>query len=416
MFHDDLEKLLYEGVGREIVSRDQADRLLELAPPPAPAPAPGFGKLAKALTLVGGFGLVLGLILIIGANWREISDLAKMGGFLSVFLAAHLGGLWVRWKHPAYDGTAEALNFVGAGLFLGGVALVAQIFHLNESPKNGVFAWLVATLPLALLLRSTPLFGMALAAALVWGPWKFVDALLLRETDAVIVIPFAAAIPFAVLFLGPLSERIKFSMGTLCRIVAGIIIGVFLYGLGFFRHLNRGDLNSWREVPEDMGTWMAAFFSSAVLLALLSHILKPGPKRMVDHGYLILALATVVAFMLAAAIAGGWWEPGEAVEQFNFSGSRMLTFRAQMYLATLLAWLLWFLWGVWFIFAGSAWNKNGLMSLGVYGIAVGLVTRYFDLVGTLAETGTYFVIGGIVLILAGYGAEKCRRWLIKRAG
>lgn len=414
-FKDALEKLLREAVGRNIVTADQAAGIVDLARSSPPNRAFAYGKLARTLTLIGGFGLVLGLILLISANWWDISAPIKLAGFLVLFLACHLGGLWLRWKHPDHDGTAEALNFIGGGLFLTGVALVAQVFHINENPINGMRVWLLAIAPLAFLLRSTPLFSMSLLAALVWGSWEFAEYTLSRHIDRAVAFPFAATLPFAVLCIGLLGERVAASMGTVCRVVSGIMIGVSLYLLGFFRHFDRFDFSEYGTRGAWIGTWMIGFFCAALVLALLSHILKPGPKRMVEHAYLALTLATVAVLMMAAALLSGWWHPGERMEQFAFSGARMLTFHTRIVLNTALAWLLWFLWGVWFVFAGSAWRRNDLVALGVYGIAFGLVTRYFDLIGTLEETGMYFVGGGVVLILVGWGAEKCRRRLSKKA-
>ncbi|MDR0363009.1 MAG: DUF2157 domain-containing protein [Planctomycetota bacterium] len=414
-FRDELGQLLGEAVARAIVTPGQANQLIGLSDTIPAKHGAGFGRLAKALTLIGGFGVALGLILLFGANWWDISDIAKLAGFVVLFLALHLGGLWIRWKHPDYSGTAEAFNFVGAGLFLGGVALVALVFHINENPRNGILAWLLATLPLAFSLRSTSLFGMALVAALIWGPWKFTDFALVQGMDLEVNWGFAACVPFAMLAIAPFVERIKFSVGTMCHIVAGIMIAVALYLLGFLRHMGRYGFNSYIENPERFGVWMTALLCIGLFLALVSCLARRGPKRLIDNAYLALILGTAGLFMFAAAIISGWIDPGETVERFNFSGASMATFQAHSLIASGLAWLLWFFWGVWFVFAGSAWERNGLVTLGVYGVAFGLVTRYFDLIGSLQETGAYFVVGGIVLILAGWGAEKCRRRLTGKA-
>ena len=42
-----------------------------------------------------------------------------------------------------------------------------------------------------------------------------------------------------------------------------------------------------------------------------------------------------------------------------------------------------------------------------------MVTRFFDLAGTLASTGWIFIVGGAVLLGTGWAMERWRRHLIR---
>jgi hypothetical protein len=55
-----------------------------------------------------------------------------------------------------------------------------------------------------------------------------------------------------------------------------------------------------------------------------------------------------------------------------------------------------------------------IVNLGVLAVGAGIITRFFDLVGSLAETGTLFLVGGLVLLGTGFGMEKWRRRIVKQ--
>lgn len=158
-----------------------------------------------------------------------------------------------------------------------------------------------------------------------------------------------------------------------------------LYALGFFRHLSWSMPRGGNDPGVDgtVGRWLGLFAVAAVAASLMDYGLRRGGRAWIDHSRLFLLLASCGACM-AAAIATGLWRPGAAAEGFSPRGGE---FSSPAALVTGAAWILWFAWSVWLVFAGSRENRGGLISLGVYGAAFGLVTRYFDLVGTLEETG-----------------------------
>ena len=114
----------------------------------------GVLSLAAVLGWLGSGVAGLGVILLISANWEEISDFAKLAGVVLLLAATHGTGLWIRLTDRPAQKTAEALNFLGAWVFLGGIALVAQIYNLNDHPPNGILLWLIGIV--VLIGGSTP--------------------------------------------------------------------------------------------------------------------------------------------------------------------------------------------------------------------------------------------------------------------
>src|SRR5256885_11170454 len=111
---------------------------------------------------------MLGVILLIAANWQHIGAGVKILGFLLLLGGAHGAALWIQWTGRPYPRFAEALHFLGAGLFVGGLALVGQIYHLPANPPRAMLVWLIAISPLAGLLRYPALSSPGALAAWLW--------------------------------------------------------------------------------------------------------------------------------------------------------------------------------------------------------------------------------------------------------
>jgi hypothetical protein len=59
-------------------------------------------------------------------------------------------------------------------------------------------------------------------------------------------------------------------------------------------------------------------------------------------------------------------------------------------------------------------RQKNFVNLGVMAFGLGIITRFIDLIGGLAETGTAFVLGGIVLLGTAWGMERWRQKLVTR--
>ena len=399
-----LDDLLAAARGRNILSEAAAEDLRQLA---VEREKPRrHGVLVAAVCLIGAIGAALGLILLLEANWREIPDAVKLLGFLVLFGGSHGGGLWLRWKRPEYANTAEALNFVGAGLFIGGLALVNRIFHISGNSSNGALLWFVVTAALTVALRSTPLAGMTLAAGIVWG---FMRCDLLNHEQSFMV--FSATLPFLLLGLAPAADQLKESMGSLLRYAGAAILGGILYIIGFFRF--------WRPVyyrsapAVGLEYWM--YFGLLAVLAGAAAAVWGVPVAVRSRGrgcLFFLLVATALAFFAAIGMYAGMIDAGASTSTTEF-GSRLAACRGP-WLVSLGAWALWFVWALWLVFEGCRRGRDGWAAIGVYAAVIGLLTRYFDLIGALAWTGPALLIGGVLLLLAGWSAEKWRRKL--RAG
>src|SRR5437867_11779804 len=115
------------------------------------------GKFLAVISLVGASLVVSGLVLLIAANWEEIPRGLKIAAGLLLMMGAHAGGWYLREAPGHYRKSGEALHVVGAGLFLGNISLLGQIYHLSERVPNAFLLWWAGIAALPWLLRSKAL-------------------------------------------------------------------------------------------------------------------------------------------------------------------------------------------------------------------------------------------------------------------
>jgi uncharacterized membrane protein len=76
------------------------------------------------------------------------------------------------------------------------------------------------------------------------------------------------------------------------------------------------------------------------------------------------------------------------------------------------AWVIMFLLDVFMIRTGLHTEREGWVNLGIAGIGLNILTRYFDLFGTMMQGGLFFIITGVIVIALGIYLEKKRRALL----
>lgn len=381
-FSTELRTRSEDWVEAGVITAGQREAILARTPE---EPAGG-GRFAGILAFVGGGLLLAGVCLLISANWREIGDWTKIGGLVALLLAAHAGGWWCRMRPGAYPKIGDGLFMVGAGLFMAGIALVSQIYHLNARPASGVLVWWAGIAALPWLTGSKGVQFVSMLAGAVWlgmemttpGSWLEIGG---RESEAL----FEMVAIYTVLGAG---------LWTLARVPGQRFAGVYgwwgvllvcggLYVLGFVRHGS-----SWRY--ED-GT--AAWNAAAPVLALAAITGLAAWRRRGWAGTwmgvgLAGALVPVLAVIGNVDVGDGGW---------LWSG---------------LAWASLFGLNLAMVHTGLREGREGLVNLAVALIALNIVTRYFDLFGTMLEGGVFFVVSGALVLGVGFWLERKRRvWL-----
>lgn len=122
-----------------------------------------------ALIVLGGGTVALGLISVVASNWDGISGSTKLAGDLLLAAALALGTSLAVIRGRAL--AIEVLVCVFYGFTLASLALVGQVYQLGTPTYQGLLVWSVSTLPLLLLGRSRYLATLGVIG--VWSTHAF---------------------------------------------------------------------------------------------------------------------------------------------------------------------------------------------------------------------------------------------------
>lgn len=375
-------------VAEGLVSEGQRAALLARHPD-----EPGSGRFIAVLAAVGGGLLLAGIGLLIGANWQAIGDWVKIGALLALLTGAHAAGWRLKVSPGRYPKTGDAFFMLGAGLFMGGIALVSQIFHLNARPASGVLAWWLGIAAVPWLVRSKGAQAVSLLALLVWLGMEFATGdswlSLLPEghgsEDGVRLVAIMAVVGLAVWFAGLALRGTRNELfASLHEKWGALIVCTGLYALGFLRHV-------WQWHEADAGPVQGGPVIFAGVLVLLAGwgAWKASRREMTALGVWLAA-----AFVPVGAVLAGWnmGDHGWLWSAWSWAGLFVLN--------------------VFMIRTGLATGREGWVNAGLGFIAVNIVTRYFDLFGTMMEGGVFFVFSGAIVLTLGIYLERKRRgWL-----
>ncbi len=166
-------------VERDLISRDQAKRILALYDAQLPAgdqSTRGYNILMTFAALFVG----LAFIVLVSANWEEIPRAVRMVGLIALTVSANWMG--IRAFSQERNDAGVRWFFLGAILYGTSIMLIAQIYHLGEHYPDGIYWWVIGVLPLALLTRSIVLMLLVQLLSTVWFfteiefevmPWSF---------------------------------------------------------------------------------------------------------------------------------------------------------------------------------------------------------------------------------------------------
>ncbi len=317
-----------------------------------------------AIAGLGLLAVVLGIILLISANWDLIPRGVKLGGHLALLAATAATHWWAR--KAGHLRVAEGALFLFAGLVLAGIALQSQIYQLTGPVWHALLLWLLIAGPALLLGGTTRLTGFALAAmALIGpaamaadtvdagGPWRLAQG-------AAMAVP-ALLIALSIALTGRPGFRLALREAGIVTILMGAGIAHFAWA-STIRPEQALD-NAVRLIPAALASL------GAILLALRR------PHELPRSLLLPLLAGPPLAFALALAIP----HP-------DTMASRLAGIAVFM--------------GLWAAIARAAAAEGWTSLFGVAIAAIGLriFIVYIELFGSLAATGGGLILGGALLV------------------
>lgn len=384
-FESRLRKETARWVADGIVSPEQAARI------EARHPESEGGAASRFLSIISVLGAVLcavGLALIISANWQDIHRWVKIGALVSLLAAANGTGWWLLHHRDDRARIGEALLIAGAVLFLLGIGLVGQIYHLAGRPGDPVLLWIAGIAPLPFLARSRGTFFVLLVATYLW--------LAIEASVRDGWLNFAASEHHS----GEVSLPLVLLCGSL----------IFYWTAFFWRP-------AWESFARIQQAWPVALIGVTVYAAGFAHKDWWGHREPL-HGTATLLLIGVVAISAVAAAIRGWhaWRM-LSPWLILAGGSAMLALGNLLgndvrIAASVLSWVTLVVLNVFMVRAGLAQGRPWLVNLAIGFIALNLFTRYFDIFGSMFDQGLMFLVSGAVVLGLGWYLERKRRALL----
>jgi uncharacterized membrane protein len=331
------------------------------------------------LYAIGGLGAVtigIGVISVVAANWDGIGYRTKLA--VDLLLAAALAAGIFFGEARRSTLLREALVVVYYAFTLASLALLGQVYHLGTPDWVALCTWSALTVPLMLLGRSwfpalVWAFGLGLtytvgaAAWLDTLPWGSGDALAIALSGAGATLLLAIGrVPWLVAQRAQ-TARVFYVAGWGCVLGAGALLPLTLY-----------QSTTYGTHPALWGP--ALCVGLLAVPAVLFHLSRPKPTKLAQVGVVALLVVTALSLVLGLCIRH---------EELNLLG-------ALLQLA--------FLGALGFTTAQLGMLRTFQLVTAL--IALRLLVVYFEVFGSMLDTGLGMITGGVLTLLLA--------WLWKR--
>src|SRR5215472_7339014 len=151
----DIEKLLNRWQSAGVLDAEAAARIRaweggQRQPAVALPSGPDLAWQGLVAVILGGILLATGIILFVSANWDHLGRGARFALILAMVSVFHLAGALVRDRYPVLSVSLHAVGTISTGA---AIALVGQIFNIEEHWPAAILLWAIAALAGWILLR-----------------------------------------------------------------------------------------------------------------------------------------------------------------------------------------------------------------------------------------------------------------------
>lgn len=346
-------------------------------------------KFIVTISTLGAILLGIGAILFIASNWQELSNFTKTLVLVGSTGLAYYFGYLLKYQKQSLPKVGASLLFLGSLLFGATVILISQIYNLNANTHVLVLIWLIGILPLVYALGSAPIAGLASILFYLWvglffsteRDWWFFSFL---GRFSIILFIAASVMLFAIGGLHYLLPNLK-DIARIYRIASLKVLMICLFLMTFDGFSKVNDYNSeWFDSIKDQIVIGVVLFSIiAITVTIINWFFNMSKQLSNYEGPLsigIMSLALIFFFYPSST--------NIYVLIFNllFAGITIL-----------------------FLYLGYLREDISLVNLGMFWLSVFIIAKYFDWFWELLEKSTFFLVGGIILVLGSILLERKRR-------
>jgi uncharacterized membrane protein len=334
--------------------------------------------------VVGGILLGAGVLLFVAANWDDVSPGWRLTLVLVMLALFHGVGIAAKERFSGFATAMHALGTIAAGA---AIALVGQIFNMQEHWPAAVMLWALCALAGWWLLGDQ--FQQTLTLLLV--PAWLISEWMYRASvydGAQVYLARVVAVLAAVYLTGFLhsQKRVVFgilfgaSAAVLCICVGSLSQGWMYYGYG---------QHQWGFLPVHLR--VVAF---VILLLTLGFGWVVGRQSLVPAG-LVAVVAFVLPWAQTVVESEGW-----RGQTWKHSEASLFAYVLVAATAVFLAW-----WGV-------REGSKALINYGIAAFALTVMWFYFSSIMDKLGRSLGLIMLGVLFLAGGWLLEKMRRKLV----
>jgi uncharacterized membrane protein len=335
--------------------------------------------------VLGALLLACGVVLFVQAHWDQLGPGARFTLVMAMVAVFHLGGAVAREK---FHGLSTALHAVGTVSTGAAIALVGQIFNIQEHWPAAILLWAVASLAGWVLLQDEAQETLTLLLFPAWmlSEWSFYARNHIGEE----VYLGRILVTWAVLYLTVL-------IGSRHRVVRGILFAAALVAGIVGTVMVLESWNSWREMSFLALSTRVWGWVLIAMLPLLISLRRPFKA--------FVPVAAAILYSIALPWCARTWQ-----EHYDYGNGAQGTYTrtdpnllAHALVAGFAVFLIW--WGV-------RLASRATVNLGIVYFAGAVGWFYFSDIFDKVGRSLGLIGLGILFLAGGWALEKMRRRLI----
>jgi len=331
------------------------------------------------------FGAILlsaGIALFVAAHWGQLSPLSRFLVVIGTLVLIHLIAILVR---DHFHGLATVLHGVGTMACGAAIALVGQIFNIQEYWPAGIFLWALCALAGWALLGDEVQQTIALLLLPAWMVCEWIartDGYRGSELMSVRMIAVIAAVYLTAL------------LGSGRKLVAGVLfaVGAITLAIVIIGLLNFYTWHDWTTTPAPPKHLILLGWGVIVATLLFAWRLKP--ESVIPVGVVLLAAMVLPhCYFLDQGhdYLGGTWYPTRP---------------------SLVAYLIVAALACFFSWCGIRERSKALINYGVISFALTVLWFYFSNFMDKLNRSLGLIVLGILFLGGGWALEKLRRRMV----
>jgi len=339
--------------------------------------------------ILGAILLACGVVLFVSAHWDDMGPGARFALVIGMVAVFHVGGAWAREQ---FHGLSTALHAVGTVSTGAAIALVGQIFNIQEHWPAAILLWAVAAAAGWILLQdeAQQILTLLLFPAWIFAEFSFAAQGHIGQDVYLGRFLIVWAVLYLTFFLGSkhkIAQEVLFAAAAIASLVGIVVL-----------------LAGWRSWGQQsylpFGTRMWGWVDIAVL---------PLCVAFVKLRKSLIPVAAAIVFSIALPWCQRIW-----TEVFDDGAGGHSTYvnnepnlAAHALVAAFAVFIIW--WGV-------RQASKALVNLGIVGFAIAVGWFYFSDIFDKVGRSLGLIGLGVLFLAGGWALEKMRRGLITRMG